>query len=329
MKKILAILFIMIFAALPVCAKKRQAEEIITPMTQLQKRAFQVRTYKNGDKVVLMKSVLNVLQDEGYIVYNVNSLLGFIYAVKDFDTSDRNIDIAKEFGFSQSRLTYNGVKVATLESCVNITEYGNTVRARVNFERKLLNEYGNAQFIDDVEEEQFYQDFYAKVDREIEIQKQLNSSLKPVNLKKAPAPKIIMSDKPSIKNTKKEIISESEEKTVDNIEEKEASPTVEKEFIKEDAPDTEKKEEIKTEVKSEEVQELSEEQTEKSEKDLKAAAKEAKKQAKADKKAQKEQFKEMKKLEKHQAKEDKKAQKEQLKEMKKQAKEAKKAKDKE
>ena len=327
MKKILAILFIMLFAALPVCAKKRQAEEIITPMTQLQKRAFQVRTYKNGDKVVLMKSVLNVLQDEGYIVYNVNSLLGFIYAVKDFDTSDRNIDIAKEFGFSQSRLTYNGVKVATLESCINITEYGNTVRTRVNFERKLLNEYGNAQFIDDVEEEQFYQDFYAKVDREIEIQKQLNSSLKPVNLKKAPASKIIMSDKPSIKNTEKEQIeTPDEEKTINNTEDKEESLTSEKEIIKDETLKNEETEEKQNELMTEDVQNDSDVQEQESPENLKSILKEAKKQAKeqakAEKQAQKEQLKEMKIMEKKQAKEAKEY-------AKLQAKEAKEAKDKE
>ena len=42
----------------------------------------------------LMKAMLNVLQDEGFIVYNANPLLGFIYGVKDFDTSDSNIDIS-------------------------------------------------------------------------------------------------------------------------------------------------------------------------------------------------------------------------------------------
>jgi len=327
MKKILAILFIMFFALLPAAAKKRQAEEIITPMTQLQKRAFQVRTYQNGDKVVIMKSVLNVLQDEGYIVYNVNSLLGFIYAVKDFDTSDKNIDIAKEFGFTKSRLTYNGVKVATLESCVNITEYGNTVRARVNFERKLLNEYGNAQFIDDVEEEQFYQDFYEKVDREIEIQKQLNSSVKPVNMKKAPAPKKIMQEKPSIKNTEKEQIeTPDEEKTINNTEDKEESLTSEKEIIIDETSKNEETEEKQNELKTEEVQNDSDVQEQESSENLKSILKEAKKQAKeqakAEKQAQKEQLKEMKIMEKKQAKEAKEY-------AKLQAKEAKEAKDKE
>lgn len=170
-KKILLILFILCLA-LPVCAKKTRSEDVITPMTQLEKRQFQTRTYDSTDKALVMKAMLNVLQDEGFIVYNANPLLGFIYGVKDFDTSDPNIDISKEFGLSKSRLNWNGVKVATIETTANITEYGKSMRVRINFKRKLLNIYGNAQFIDDINDENYYQDFFSKVDKAIFLQKQ-------------------------------------------------------------------------------------------------------------------------------------------------------------
>ena len=113
LKKIFLILFV-ICLAVPVFAKKQAQEDIITPMTQLEKRQFQTRTYESNDKALVMKAMLNVLQDEGFIVYNANPLLGFIYGVKDFDTSDPNIDISKEFGLSKARLNLNGVKVATV-----------------------------------------------------------------------------------------------------------------------------------------------------------------------------------------------------------------------
>lgn len=141
-------------------------------MTQLEKRQFQTRTYSSTDKALVMKAMLNVLQDEGFIVYNANPLLGFIYGVKDFDTSDPNIDISKEFGLSKSRLNWNGVKVATIETTANVTEYGKNMKVRVNFKRKLLNIYGNAQFIDDVNDEKYYQEFFSKVDKAIFLQKQ-------------------------------------------------------------------------------------------------------------------------------------------------------------
>lgn len=171
LKRIVLILFIMLLA-LPALARKRQQEEIITPMSQLEKRQFQTRTYESTDKPLVMKALLNVLQDEGFIVYNANPLLGFIYGVKDFDTSDPNIDISKEFGLSKARLNWNGVKVATVETTANVTEYGKSMRVRVNFKRKLLNVYGNAQFIDDINDETYYQDFFSKVDKAIFLQKQ-------------------------------------------------------------------------------------------------------------------------------------------------------------
>ena len=171
LKRILLIIFVL-FLALPTPAGKRQQEEIITPMTQLEKRQFQTRTYDSTDKALVMKAMLNVLQDEGFIVYNANPLLGFIYGVKDFDTSDPNIDISKEFGLSKARLNWNGVKVATVETTANVTEYGKSMRVRINFKRKLLNIYGNAQFIDDINDENYYQDFFSKVDKAIFLQKQ-------------------------------------------------------------------------------------------------------------------------------------------------------------
>ena len=171
LKKIFLILFVLCLA-LPVPAKKQAQEDIITPMTQLEKRQFQTRTYDSSDKALVMKAMLNVLQDEGFSVYNANPLLGFIYGVKDFDTSDPNIDISKEFGLSKARLNMNGVRVATVETTANVTEYGKSMRVRVNFKRKLLNVYGNAQFIDDINDENYYQEFFSKVDKAIFLQKQ-------------------------------------------------------------------------------------------------------------------------------------------------------------
>lgn len=171
LKRLLTVLFVLCFA-LPACARSKQQESIITPMTQLEKRQFQTRTYQTVDKPLVMKAMLNVLQDEGFIVYNANPLLGFIYGVKDFDTSDKNIDISREFGLSKSRLNLNGIRVATIETTANVTEYGKSMRVRVNFKRKLLNIYGNAQFIDDVNDETYYQDFFSKVDKAIFLQKQ-------------------------------------------------------------------------------------------------------------------------------------------------------------
>ena len=231
MKKILAILLILC-CSLPAAAKKRQNEEIITPVTQLEKRQFQTKSYPAKDNMLVMKSILNVLQDEGFIVYNVNSLLGYIYGVKDFDTSDPNVDISQEFGVTKSRLSYNGVKVATLEVSVNVTQYGEQARVRANFKRKLLNEYGNAQMIDDIDDSQYYADFYTKVDNAIALQKQIENKIKkdetPVSLKK-PSQKVKPQvRKPQIQKTE-ETVNESEVKEpVENVVKEQNVPVTDK-----------------------------------------------------------------------------------------------------
>lgn len=172
MKKIIiAILCIFTLAIVPP-ANARKEEVPVTPISQLQKREFQTRTYADTDKNLVMKAMLNILQDEGFIVNNANPLLGFISGVKEFDAADKSIDISKEFGTSKGKLALSGVKVAVVEATANVTEYGKSMKVRVNFKRKLLNVYGNAQKIDEIDDEKYYQDFFAKVDKAIFLQKQ-------------------------------------------------------------------------------------------------------------------------------------------------------------
>lgn len=171
MKRILTsalLLICLISVAAPVSAKKAE-KEIITPQTQLQKRQYQTRQYSHISKADLMKAMLNVLQDEGFIVNNANSLLGFISGAKEFSPHDKTIDVEAEFGTKKGLY---GAVVAVVEATANVSEYGKDFKVRVNFKRKLLNAYGNAYKIDEVSDEQYYQNFFSKVDKAIFIQKQ-------------------------------------------------------------------------------------------------------------------------------------------------------------
>lgn len=170
MKKLSAlfILLCVISFALP-CSAKKAENEIITPQTQLQKRQYQTRQYSGISKASLMKAMLNVLQDEGFIVNNANSLLGFISGAKEFNPRDKSINVQAEFGTKKGLV---GAVVAVVEATANISEYGKDFKVRVNFKRKLLNVYGNAYKIEEVTDEQYYQNFFSKVDKAIFIQKQ-------------------------------------------------------------------------------------------------------------------------------------------------------------
>ncbi len=168
MKKILlALLLIALVGSItPTFAKAKN--EIITPQTQLQKRQYQTREYNNIDKATLMKAMLNVLQDQGFIVNNANSLLGFISGDKEFSVNDKTIDFEKEFGAKKKI----GTVVAVVNATANISEYGKAYRVRINFKRKLLNGYGSPISIEEITEDTYYQDFFSKVDKAIFIQKQ-------------------------------------------------------------------------------------------------------------------------------------------------------------
>ena len=172
MIKKIVLISLILFASLPAMAQQREKEEIITPVVQLEKRQYQTRTYQAEDKALVMKAILNTLQDNGFIIYNANYLLGFIYGSKDFDTGNSETDISKEFGLSKSRLNLNGIKVATIETTTNVTEFDKSLRVRINFKRKLLNTYGNAQFIDDIQEEEFYTQFFEQLDKALFLLKQ-------------------------------------------------------------------------------------------------------------------------------------------------------------
>ncbi len=145
-------------------------EEIIK--TQLEKRVYQTRTFDTSNKAAVMKAMLNVLQDEGFIVNNANPLLGFISGIKEFDVNDKTIDVKKEFGQGSAKVRWSGITVAAIESTANISEYGHQTKVRINFKRKLLNVYGNAQSIHEIDDQQYYQDFFAKVDKAMFLQKQ-------------------------------------------------------------------------------------------------------------------------------------------------------------
>ena len=53
--------------------------------TQLEVREYQTRTFETGDTALVMKAMLNALQDDGYVVKNAVVDLGLITAERESD----------------------------------------------------------------------------------------------------------------------------------------------------------------------------------------------------------------------------------------------------
>jgi uncharacterized protein (DUF1786 family) len=139
------------------------------PQTQLQIREFQTRIYETKDTRLVMKALLNVLQDEGFIVKEANSDLGFLTGSREVDVEDKG----KAF---VSRLVHGANarwdKNSIIEVTANVSEHGEQTRVRVNFQAKTLNNMGLVSKIRPMGDEAYYQEFFAKVDKGIFIEKE-------------------------------------------------------------------------------------------------------------------------------------------------------------
>lgn len=157
------------------------------PQTQLQTREFQTREFDTNDVKLILKAMLNVLQDDGFVVKNAVPDLGLLTATKEVQltgaSATRNdqywTDVFESVfrsstSGSQSRgqqeQRYN--KFKQIEVSVNVTETGRRSKVRANFQARVLDNVGNPVEVYVIQDPKFYQDFFAKVDKGVFIQKQ-------------------------------------------------------------------------------------------------------------------------------------------------------------
>lgn len=162
MQKIFVILIFLSLVLLP-CAS--QGSEISqrdqqTHATQQEKSQWQTRLYDIEDAKLILKAILNVLQDDGYIVKNLQADLGCIEAKKE-----KLLDI-NPFSY--------GSKYQVFDVTINITKYGNQTRVSASFFKSLrmTAQGGKAPEPKPVSSQKFYQDFFSKVDKAISRQKE-------------------------------------------------------------------------------------------------------------------------------------------------------------
>lgn len=156
------------------------------PETQLQTREFQTRDFDTNDVKLVMKAMLNVLQDDGFVVKNAVVDLGLLTATKEIQLSGQSTasDSYWTEAFAallsgrgnqgsrgqQQDQRYN--KFKQIEVSINVTEQGRRSRVRANFQAKTLDNTGNPVEVYVIKDPKFYQDFFAKVDKGIFLQKQ-------------------------------------------------------------------------------------------------------------------------------------------------------------
>lgn len=142
---------------------------VTPPKTQLQIREFQTRIFDTNDTNLVMKTMLNVLQDDGFIVKNAVVDLGLLSAEKSIDVENPTESGWAKFWWGRNA-RYK--KASIIECTANISEYGKQTRVRVNFQMKILDNQGGIIEVKQIDDEKYYQDFFSKVDKGLFIQKE-------------------------------------------------------------------------------------------------------------------------------------------------------------
>jgi hypothetical protein len=139
------------------------------PKTQLEIREFQTRDYDTSDSKMVMKSLLNVLQDDGYIIKVANVEMGLLSATKEVNIENKGeAFIMALLAGHNARWKKNSI----IECSGNITEMGKVCKVRMNFQVKTMDNKGGVVDVKTIDDPIFYQTFFAKVDKGIFIGKQ-------------------------------------------------------------------------------------------------------------------------------------------------------------
>jgi hypothetical protein len=112
--------------------------------------------------------VLNVLQDDGFIVKTAVPELGLLTATKEIDIENMSESMpAYFFGGANARWKKNSI----IEATCNISFFGDKCTVRVNFAQKILDNMGGILKIRQIYDQRFYQTFFTKLDKSIYIQR--------------------------------------------------------------------------------------------------------------------------------------------------------------
>lgn len=155
--------------ALVVSGCHREAEP---PMTQLQIREIQTRSFVGKSVKVVLKEMLNVLQDDAFIVKNANTEIGFISAEKEVDIGSPWHEFLSALRTSANGDQPSWKKNEVIAVSANVTQFGSDTKVRVNFQKKILDNFGRVMKVFPIYDAIYYEDFFLKVHQGLFIEQE-------------------------------------------------------------------------------------------------------------------------------------------------------------
>ncbi len=139
------------------------------PMTQLQIREIQTRNFEKKDAKAVLKELLNVLQDDAFIVKHANLDLGLLSGEKDIDIENK---WDRFFSVISKGQQGTWAKNSIIEVSANVTQFGSDTKVRVNFQRKIFDNFGRVIKVIQIYDPNYYQEFFSKVHKGLFIQEE-------------------------------------------------------------------------------------------------------------------------------------------------------------
>lgn len=139
------------------------------PMTQLQIREIQTRAYSQSDMKMVMKAMINVLQDEGYMITNSSLDLGLLSAERNIDVESKFMRFLACFAEAQNA---RWDKHTTILANANVSSFGETTRVRMSFQSKTLDNFGCPSKITTLYDPCLYEDFFSKVSKALFLEEE-------------------------------------------------------------------------------------------------------------------------------------------------------------
>lgn len=148
------------------CSSTNSANNLRSP---LQIRSMQTRTFPVRDSHIVMKAVLNALQDDGYMAKNAVSDLGLLTATKETNYQGSASMIVNSILMGSNA---RWPKTVVIEANANISSFGKETKLRISFVQKTLDNSGATMHVEELNDPLFFQTFFAKVDQSVFYQKE-------------------------------------------------------------------------------------------------------------------------------------------------------------
>lgn len=135
--------------------------------SQFELRAYQTRDYDVEDHKLVMKAMINALQDLGYIIETAEAELGVVTARKWTNVEHTKKAVKK----AQKEGAVLPANVVT-ECSANVSPFGKQNRVRLTFQQRVQGPDGAVMRTSLIEDPAFYQEFFSRVDKSVFLQRE-------------------------------------------------------------------------------------------------------------------------------------------------------------